>query len=77
VTSEKEKCRINLVGLQEVRRKVLKRLHNKDLHSLYRSSNIVRLIKSRRLRWTDNVARMEEVRSAFNSLADTLTGNRP
>ena len=38
-----------------------RRLHNEELHSLYRSPNIVRVIKSRRLRWTGHVARMEEV----------------
>ena len=35
-----------------------RRLHNADLHSLYRSPNIVRVIKSIRLRWTGNVVRM-------------------
>ena len=40
-------------------------LHNEKLHSLYRSPNIVRLIKSRRLRWAGHIARMEEGRSAF------------
>ena len=38
------------------------RLHNKDLHSLYRSPNIVRVIKSRRLRWAGHVARIGENR---------------
>ena len=42
-----------------------RRLHNEELHSLYRSPNIVRVIKSRRLRWARDVARMEEGRSAF------------
>ena len=42
-----------------------RRLLNWELHSLYRSSNIVRVIKSRRLRWAGHVARMEEGRSAF------------
>ena len=42
-----------------------RRLHNEELHSLYRSPNIVRVIKSRRLRWAVHVARMEEGRSAF------------
>ena len=37
-----------------------RRLHNEELHSLYRSPNIVRVIKSRRLRWAGQVARMEE-----------------
>ena len=38
-----------------------RRLHNEELHSLYRSPNIVRVIKSRRLRWARHVARMEKV----------------
>ena len=41
------------------------RLHNEELHSLYHSPNIVRVIKSRRIRWVGHVARMEEGRSAF------------
>ena len=39
--------------------------HNEELHSLYRSPNIVTVIKSRRLRWAGHVARMAEGRSAF------------
>ena len=37
-----------------------RRIHNDELHSLYRSPNIDRVIKSRRLRWAGYVARMEE-----------------
>ena len=37
------------------------RFFNEELHSLYRSSNIVRVIKSRRLRWAGHVARMRKV----------------
>ena len=37
-----------------------RRLHNEKIHSLYRSVNIVRVIKSRRLRLARHVARMEE-----------------
>ena len=47
------------------------------LDSLYRSPNIVRLIKSRRLRWAGHVAKMEEGRSAFKILTGKPTGNRP
>ena len=39
--------------------------HNEELHSFYRSPNIVRMIKSRKLRWADNVARTEEGGSDF------------
>ena len=43
-------------------------LHNEEHYSLYRSLNIVRVTKSRRLRWAGHVARMEEVTSAFKIL---------
>jgi hypothetical protein len=39
-----------------------RRLHNKELNDLYSSANIVRVIKSRRMRWTGNVASMGERR---------------
>ena len=54
-----------------------RRLHNEELHSLYRSPNKIRVIKSRRLRWAGHVARMEEDRSAFNILVGKPTGKRP
>ena len=44
---------------------------------MYRSPNIVRVIKSRRLRWTGHVARMEEGRSALKILTGKPTGKRP
>ena len=44
----------------------MRRLHTEELHSLYRSPNIVRVIKSRRSRWAGRVARKEESGSAFN-----------
>ena len=53
-----------------------RRLHNEEIHSLYRSPNRVRVIKSRRLRWTGHVARMEESRSAFKILAGKPTPRR-
>jgi hypothetical protein len=52
-------------------------LHNEELYSLYRSPNIVRMIKSRRLRWAGHVVRMEEGRSAFKILTGTLTVKKP
>ena len=51
--------------------------HNEKLHSLYRPPNIVRVIKSRRLRWAGHVARMEKGRNTFNILTGTLTEKRP
>ena len=44
--------------------------------SLYRSPNIVRVIKSRRLRWAGHVARMGEGRSALKILTGKPTGKR-
>jgi hypothetical protein len=40
-------------------------LHNEELHSLYASPNIIMVIKSRRMRWVGNVARMEEMRNTI------------
>jgi hypothetical protein len=42
-----------------------RKLRNDDLHSLYSSPNIVRVIKSRRMRWVGHVARMGEVRGVY------------
>jgi hypothetical protein len=41
-----------------------RKLHNDELHDLYSLPNIVRVIKSRRMRWAEHVARMGEGRSA-------------
>ena len=49
-----------------------RRLHSEELHNLYRSPNIVRVIKSKRLRWSGHVAIMKEVRSAFNIIKDNI-----
>jgi hypothetical protein len=40
-----------------------RKLHNEELHDLYSSPNIIRIIKSRRLRWAGHVARMGEKRN--------------
>ena len=44
---------------------------------MYRSPNIVRMIKSRRLRWPGHVARMKEGRSAFKMLTGKPAGKMP
>jgi hypothetical protein len=54
-----------------------KRLHNDELHSLYSSPNIVRVIKSRRMRWAGHVARMGEGRGVYRVLLGRLEGTRP
>jgi hypothetical protein len=40
-----------------------RKLHSEELHNLYSSSDIIRQVKSRRMRWADHVARMVEERS--------------
>ena len=45
-----------------------RKLHNEELNDLYCSPNIVRVIKSRRMRWAGHVARMEEGRGVHKVL---------
>jgi len=42
-----------------------RKLHNEELNDLYSSPNIVRVIKSRRMRWGEHVARMGERRGVY------------
>jgi hypothetical protein len=53
-----------------------RRLHNEEL-DLYLSPNIVRVIKSRRMRWAGHVARMGEKRGAYTILVGRPEGRRP
>ena len=50
-----------------------RRLQNEEHQSLYRSPNIVRVIKYRRLRWAGHVARMEEGRSVLKISTGRIT----
>jgi hypothetical protein len=54
-----------------------RRLHNKELYALYSLLNIIRVIKSRRLRWAGHVARMGERRGAYRALMGKPEGMRP
>jgi hypothetical protein len=54
-----------------------RRLHNKELCALYSSPNIIRVMKSRRLRWAGHVARMGERRGAYRALVGKPEGRRP
>jgi hypothetical protein len=53
-----------------------RKLHNEELHNLYSSPNIIRIIRSRRMRWAGHVARMGEKRNACRSLIGKPEGNR-
>ena len=78
----KEECRITVLENRIMRRICEPRRNEggewKRLYiDFYLSPNIVRGIKSRRLRWAGHVARMEEVRSAFKILTGKPSEKRP
>jgi len=54
-----------------------RRLHNEELNDLYFSPNIVRVIKSRRMRWAGHVVRMVEERGVYRVLVGKPEGRRP
>jgi hypothetical protein len=54
-----------------------RKLHNDELHSLYSSLNIVRVIKSRRMWWVGHVARMGEGRGVHRVLVGRPESKRP
>ena len=54
-----------------------RRLYTNVLNDLYTSPNIVRVIKSRRMRWAGHVARMGEEWGVYRVLVGKLEGNRP
>ena len=51
-----------------------KTLHNEELNDLYFSPNIVRVTKSRRMRWAGHVVRMGEVRGVYRVLVGKPEG---
>jgi len=53
-----------------------RRLHNEELNDLYSSPKIVRVIKSRRMRWAGHVVRMGEEREVYMVLVGKLEGKR-
>jgi hypothetical protein len=54
-----------------------RRLHNEELHNLYASPNIIRVIKSRRMTWAGHVAHLREIRSTYKILIGKPEGKRP
>ena len=54
-----------------------RRLHNEELNDLYSTPNIVRMIKSRRMRWAGHVVRMDEERGVCRVLLGKQEGRRP
>jgi hypothetical protein len=56
---------------------ILRKLHKKELRDLYSSPNIIRIIKSIRMRWAGHIARMGEKWSAYRLLVGKPEGKRP
>jgi hypothetical protein len=54
-----------------------RKLHNEELHNLHSSPSIIRIIKSRRMRWSGHVARMGEKRKSYRILVGKPEGKRP
>jgi hypothetical protein len=54
-----------------------RKLHNEELHNLYSSPSIIGIIKSRRMKWTEHVARMGEKRNVYRLLVGKPEGKRP
>jgi hypothetical protein len=54
-----------------------RKLHNEELHNLYSSPNIIRIIKSGRMRWAGHVARMGDKRNVYRLLVGKPEGRRP
>jgi hypothetical protein len=51
-----------------------RKLHNKELHDLYSSPSVIRILKSGRIRWAGHVARMGEKRNAYRLLVGQPEG---
>jgi len=54
-----------------------KKIHNEELNDLYSSPNIVRVMKSRGMRWAGHVARLGERRGVYRVLVGKPEGKRP
>jgi hypothetical protein len=54
-----------------------RKLQNEELHNLYSSPSIIRIIKSRRMRWAGYVARMGEKRNVYRLFVGKSEGKRP
>ena len=54
-----------------------RKLHNAELHALYSPPNIIRNLKSRLLRWTGHVARMDQLKNAYRALVEKPESKRP
>jgi hypothetical protein len=68
---------LKIFGPKKEEDRLWRKLHNDKLHSLYSSPNIVRVIKSRRMRWVGHVACCGEGRDVYSALVGRPRGKRP
>jgi hypothetical protein len=54
-----------------------RKLHSEELHNLYSSPDIIRQIKSRKMRWVGHAARMGQGRKVYRVLVGKTVGKRP
>jgi hypothetical protein len=74
-------CRRNFLDHSNLKRDGVtgewRKLHNEELHNLYSSPDIIRQIKSRRMRWAGHVTRMGEETNEYKVLVGKPEGKRP
>jgi hypothetical protein len=73
----RKECLRKIFGPKREEDRVWRKLHNDELHSLCSSPDIVRVIKSRRMRWAEHVARMGKGRGVYRVLVGKPEGKRP
>jgi hypothetical protein len=77
----REEHKLRIFEIRELKRDEMtggwRKLHNEELHNLYSSPSIIRIIKSRRMRWAGHVTRMGEKRNVYRLLVGKPEGKRP
>jgi hypothetical protein len=77
----REEHRLRVFENRGLRRDEIKggwrKLHNEEIHNLYSSPSIIKMIKSRKMRWAGHVARMGAKRNAYRILVGNPEGKRP
>jgi hypothetical protein len=55
---------------------IWRKQHNKEFHNLYSSPDIITMMKSRSMRWTEHIAHMGEMRNTYRTLVGKPEGRR-
>jgi hypothetical protein len=63
--------------MKDVLRGWWRKLHNEELHDLYSSPSIIKIIKSRRMRWVEPVTCIGDKRNVYRLLVENPEGKRP